>query len=479
MSPDSVPASTRLEIGWTTRPDWAAVSGRRLTVIAASLFYAAAFHWSYRDLVAPQYTAWGAGYRPLAWSVLATIYGACALPVLFMPIEMRRPSQFLLYIQYFLVFIPSAFLSFYVNRPQLGVGEATALLGWMTAGMLLLQAGYCAPLVRFGTVRLSPRLFWVVLTLAGIGLFAYTGAILRGNFRLVGLSDVYDVRSAMGDLITASGSGFISYAQLWLGNLILPIAFAAGVYFRHRWLSLVSLLGYLFIFGISGQKVALVAIVYLPGTYLLLRTGRRSLPATMGLALASILLTGYLVAALFGPLINTWYVAVLNFRTFTIQGINLSQYYAFFQNHPTTNLSHLSGIRWFIRYPYDLDIPFTLGYFYYAAPVGNNSGMWATDAIGGFGAWAIPLVSLVASGIFWALDSCAEGLDPRFVALIVAYIGTTLANVSLGTTLLSGGLSLLLIVLALMPRSQTIVARKRPRRAGDRLQSMNIVPVPS
>ena len=438
------------------------VSTRRLCLCAVVLAYAGAFHLTYRDLVAPQYASWGAGYRSLSAGLVSAIYCACLLPALLMPIEFKRPSQLFLYVQYFLVFIPSAFLAFFVNRPDLNPDQALSLLAWMTAGMLALQIGYFVPIAKIGSVRLSPRLFWAGVVVIGLALFAYMASVLRGNFRLVSLADVYDVRSAMGDLIAASGSSFVTYAQLWLGNLFLPLAFAAGIYFRRRSISALALLGYLFIFGVSGQKVALMAIVYLPSTYWLLRHRRRSVPEAMGFALSVIVLAGYAIAPLFGTLVSTWYIALLNFRTFTIQGINLSQYYAFFLNHPVTNLSHLSGIRWFVHYPYELDIPFTLGYYFYDAPVGNNSGMWATDAIGGFGSWAIPFVSMLASGVFWLVDSVAHGLNARFVALTIAYIAATLANVSLGTTLLSGGIILLCIGLALMPRVEQVAAVHDP-----------------
>lgn len=427
-----------------------------MVTVLATAVYAVAFHLTYRDLVHPQQDAWGAGYRALPVSLLVLIYTCCVVPAFVMPVEFRRPTQLLFYIQYYFVFVPAAFVVFYLDLPVLSFSDATALLLWMTSGMLVLSAAYAVPLMRVRGVKVAPRLFWSVFIPVALILTGYMAWVFRSNFQLVGLAQVYDVRAALGDVIAANGNAFVLYAQIWVGNLILPLAFAIGAFSRRWLLCAATLAGYMFIFATSGQKVALMAILYIPAFYFLLRRRGRNIPAALVAALSLVLVAGYAVVALAPPVVAAWYIALLHFRTLAVQAINVGQYFVFFQGHPVTRMAHLAGVRSFVHYPYQLDIPYTLGDYFYNAPVGNNSGMWASDAIAGAGAWAIPIVSAVCAVIFWVFDCCARPFKPEFVALAAAYIGATFTNVSLGTTLVSGGFALLAALLMILPRTGSL-----------------------
>lgn len=432
------------------------ISLRRIAAVCATVVYVASFHSVYRDLVVPQQGGYGAGYRALSPGLMILIYSACIVPSFWMPVRLKRPSQLLFYIQYYLVFVPAAFMVFYLDLPQLTVPQATSVLLWMFAGLLVLEGVYQIPLVRFRPLSVEPRLFWACVCTVGVGLLADVILVSRGNFQIANLAQVYDVRTAQGELISASGSHFVVYAQAWMDNLVLPLAFAFGVFGRRWWMAVCALLGYLFVYGVSGQKIALLAIAYLPGFYVILRKRDRNVPAALAVAFSALLLASYAVEAWLPPVVSIWYTALIDFRTFAIQGLNLGQYYSFFLNHPVTHLSHLGVVRWFVHYPYQLGIDYTLGDYFYNTMVGNNSGMWAADAIAGFGTWSIPVISALAAGIFWLLDCCAAPFDPRFVALLLAYIGTTFANVSLGTTFVTGGVGLLCVFFLVLPQNEPL-----------------------
>jgi hypothetical protein len=139
--------------------------------------------------------------------------------------------------------------------------------------------------------------------------------------------------------------------------------------------------------------------------------------------------------------------------------MNFVQYFAFFQNHPHTYLSHVTGLNLLVSYPYSVPLPIEIGYFWYDSPVDNNSGFWATDAIGGFGAWAIPFVSAIAAVLFWVVDSCAKPFDPKFVALMLSFAALSFANLSLGTTFVSGGVGLVCVALCFLPTRGAIARR--------------------
>jgi len=51
------------------------------------------------------------------------------------------------------------------------------------------------------------------------------------------------------------------------------------------------------------------------------------------------------------------------------------------------------------------------------------------------------------------LDSAAQRQNPRLATLVVCYVAFNLSNISIFTSLLSGGLGLLILLLHLMPTS--------------------------
>jgi len=53
--------------------------------------------------------------------------------------------------------------------------------------------------------------------------------------------------------------------------------------------------------------------------------------------------------------------------------------------------------------------------------------------------------------VFWILDSCAARHDVVLASLMVAFVTLNLLNVSLFTTIVSGGLGLVAALMVLMP----------------------------
>jgi hypothetical protein len=78
--------------------------------------------------------------------------------------------------------------------------------------------------------------------------------------------------------------------------------------------------------------------------------------------------------------------------------------------------------------------------------------LWATDGLGALGLPGILVISAVCALVFWAMDSAARGHDIRFAALATTYAAYNLANISIFTSLYSGGLAILILTLFFMPR---------------------------
>jgi hypothetical protein len=280
----------------------------------------------------------------------------------------------------------------------------------------------------------------------------YLAMTLGGIFHLVSFSDVYDLRNTMADALKATGSSFGFYAQSLLSALMLPFLFATGISHRAKWVIVPVAFGYVFLFGLGGAKAAALALVYLPLLSLILSRPLNRIALTIVCGLSAILLFGYATRFVLPPRIHLYYVALVHFRFLTVPPLTIPQYFAFFQGHPVTHLSHVSGLNKLVHYPYDLDVPYTIGTYFYSVPVGANSGFWAGDGLAGFGLWGIPLLSIVCGAVFWLLDSVSADLDPRFVGLALAFCTVFFGNASLFTTLITGGLAALILLLLIAPR---------------------------
>jgi hypothetical protein len=163
-------------------------------------------------------------------------------------------------------------------------------------------------------------------------------------------------------------------------------------------------------------------------------------------------LTGFLLSVVSPPIVSKWYIAIINFRTFSVPQIVIAQYYEFFKHNPLTYMSHVNGLNWFLAYPYDGPYPVLIGEYFYGSSMNANAGLWAGDGLAGFGLPGIIIMSSVCAFVFWILDSVSRRNDPAFIAGAMTLIVVSFTNTPLSTTFLSGGLGLLFLAVLTMPR---------------------------
>lgn len=93
---------------------------------------------------------------------------------------------------------------------------------------------------------------------------------------------------------------------------------------------------------------------------------------------------------------------------------------------------------------------------------------WTQDGIVGAGLAAVPVQSVVFVMILAAVNTASRGLDPKFAVTAVSMSAQRFSDGSLPTSLLSGGLVFLIIMLWLAPR------REAPGKDGE----VSVVPQP-
>lgn len=419
----------------------------RVWFVAAVAVYCIVFIMTYELYVLPTYDAWGFSHNEHPSWYLSVFLLLAIIPSVWKPLDFYRPSQLLFLIQYFIIYIPSLYIVYHTSNPELSTDEALFLSILMFAGLSIIQAVYYMPLKKIRFNCLSADKFWILFTVSMIGLFVYIIWLLGGNFRFANLEEIYDVRSLMSEIVASSGSRLGFYAQMWLAGFFLPFCIANWAFTHKKKYLIIAGVGYLILFGVGGSKTTLFASVYIFLVYLWVRNIGRHSQTFFAFGLCLILLAGKALQLLGLEKIAFWYKTVVNFRTFAVPQLTIPQYFKFFENHPLTYLSHITGFNYFIKYPYSGDIPRYIGEFYYGSPVGANAGFWAGDGITAFGPYGIIVMSFVCALLFWLVDCISEPFDSRFVMIAITFIATSFTNISLSTTLVSGGLGLLLLSL--------------------------------
>jgi hypothetical protein len=120
----------------------------------------------------------------------------------------------------------------------------------------------------------------------------------------------------------------------------------------------------------------------------------------------------------------------------------MSVYYnLFFENHPYIYFSHISGINKLIDYPYKNQLGVEVGsYFTTFSDYNANANFFITDGLSSVGLFGILLMGIICAIVFYIFDSIASKTKLIIPILLISNVTVALMNVSLFTTLISGGL---------------------------------------
>jgi len=438
------------------------ILNERVLIVISTVLFVSIFNLTYSKLIAPVYESWGSSENATPITYLLVSWILSVLPSLWMPVKLDRPSQFLFLIQYYVIFIPACFVLYNSSIPYIPPENVFNLVLLLFAGLSIIQSTYFLDLGRPISLQIKSWLYWRTLFIVMIGFICYTIYSFVGNFRLANLEEIYTVRSALADSVEDSGSRFGFYAQMWLAGFFFPLYAGLAMYTGRRWMLLFVAAGYLLLFGIGGSKSTILTFFYFPVIFCSLKLVKNYRIPLLIFSFCILISLGFLLDIFELTEISYWYVAIVNYRIWGIPALLIGQYYEFFSQNPVTYMSHVSGINYFISYPYDMDLPRIIGTYFYGFPVGSNAGFWAGDGIASFGPHGIIFISTICAIIFWVFDNIAKRFVCDFVIIAMAFIATSFGNISIFTLISSGGFGLLIIALAAMPASRKHTSVFRP-----------------
>lgn len=423
--------------------------GRRAALTIGLLLYAAAFTWAYASWVSVVWGYQGATYIAPTVSSLCFSFLLVPLPSFFLGITIERPSQIIFWIIYLTVFVPSLLVPSFVGLSS--SWEIMLLSLTLTIGMTILALSYRLPLARMGVRKISPSFFWSGLAALWLVCNVILVAVYHGRMKIVGLAQVYDVRLEARHV--AAASPIAGYASALAGDALNPLLMAFGIATGRKWILAVGVIGQVLIYSTAAMKSVLISPIVVVGVYFVVRkfASSAAVRVPFGMALACIVLAAGSAKVIGGIIFS--FATMLLFRTLAIPGIEMAEYYDFFHRFPNTFYSQVTGVDWFVKYPYKLSLGREVSAQYLGNSVANaNASFFAMDGIASLGLAGIIIISVICAFVLLVVDSCAIDLKLEFAAGALAYSAISLANVSLFTTLLGNGLILLMLAFACMPQ---------------------------
>ncbi|OII21835.1 hypothetical protein [Frigoribacterium sp. MCBA15_019] len=456
----------------------AALLRHAVGVSVGTMVYALSLHWVYANLITVPFAYAGFTYREASpQATMATIAVACAVAIT-LPARPQRVSHVMLWVLFVVGVAPALLMvayTGYLKADEAVLASATVgvAFGVATVGTRLLDgrgrsaavagheslAGGPLDLGPFAPApgsdpgrRLPPSTaLWVVCGLHSALTYGVMAATTGLSLRFVALDDVYDVRAVYKEEVQGD-NGLLGYLLSGQANVVNTVLMARGLSRRNVPLIAVGVIGQLLLYSGTGFKTILFSFPAVVFIALATRVARgRALAPGVGYLAGPVVLMVLAAGAdeLQGGLLWTSLFA----RRFLITpGVLTSVYVEFFGENPPAMLGQ-SVLRWWVDYPYDRSIPMEVGqYLQPGGALAANANLFA-DGFANFGHLGVLGTGAVLLAFLRFVDWSARGLPLTVGAMVMMMPSITLSNTSLPTAMLSHGLALGTLVLAVAPRT--------------------------
>jgi len=425
-------------------------SRTRILLIFVGFLYLLILHFSYRYKICPEFVYMGYVYSnpPVYIIMIAWLTGLT--PLLWMPVNITRPSQIIYWFLYLLVVIPVSIVPVYISR--VGIDSLIKISWPILISFAFMGLFYKFPLLSVKRIHIPQILFWWI-SIVSIG-FLYL-FILR-NFRshLVMVnpllsSEVYKTRLS-GREILAQSSVISGYLIPTLSEVINPFFIALGLYSKKIIWVMIGFVGQILMYMTDAQKMIIFSPFLLIGLFFILRKSGKK--AGMRIFIVFILLV--ILAILMDNILSTnIFTSIIVRREILTHGLLTKYYFDFFSVNPKANLGYNRILHNYVNYPYPYPPPFIIGNYYFGSPyMSANENFWA-QGFADFGYFGVFFLSFMLAIILWLYDSISKPLPLQFSTILLTLPGSSLASSSFFTSILTHNIIVLLVFIYILPKS--------------------------
>lgn len=435
--------ATRPRTRYSALSRWYAPS--RATVVVGVIVLLAAIHISYQFVVSPRYAYQLLVYITPNTAVYAAMLALIVGMSLILPIRLSRPGDFLLWIVYILVIVPSLTISYLAGTLP---DETQITLGLVVSACfsLAIVAGRAHTPDLLAKIKpLSVRAAWICIIAFSAVTYLSLAASGSLRFSIPGLDQVYSVRSAF---VSANAANkLLGYVMPNQSNVINPLILAIGVCTRRKWLIVVALIGELLLFGAAGHKTVLFAVPAVLAVAWVFRGGRR--PA------AALLLWGFVgliaAAAIFDAVLSTnWLSSLFTRRFIDVPGLLTGAWIHVFSGMPKAHFAY-GFLAPFLDYPYSVAPSYLVANMFFGNATLNANANMLADGYANFGWFGIAFEVAIFAGIVVLANSLSTRVPLRAAVMLLVMPAVAMSNASVLTSLLTHGVALALVVMAVLP----------------------------
>ncbi len=421
----------------------------RLLLVAFVIVYLLILHFSYVKLISPIWGYMGFIYNNPSFFTIFLTWVIATIPALWMPIDIKRPSQIIYWVFYTLIIIPIVIVPVYISGTLFDSFIKISLP--ILISFAIISLIYKIPLLKARRLHIPyhNHIFWLVLLTILLINCIYIIAFFGSGLKLVNLfssEEVYSLRLSAREVIQG---GIIGYIILWCFRLINPFLIAFGLNSKKYIFVIAGILAQVLIYSIDASKGVLLLIFILLGLYFILRKGGRK----AGMEILMIVICLIVISYVSDYISNTnIFISLGVRREILIHGLLTDYYFDFFSKNPKAYLGYNRILQDFVDYPYSYEPPFVIGEYYFNNPATNaNENFWAYG-FADFGYPGVFILGFIVAGIFWLCDSLSVVFPIKFSALLLFSPLFSLGSTSLFTSLLSHGIIFLLIFLWIIPK---------------------------
>lgn len=433
----------------------------RFLIIGGVVLYVLGLSYTYSELTARVWTGYPNFNPPLLAMLVSSILAA--IPSVWMPVYLRRPTQLIFWCLYIMVYIPTIIVAIFAFPEALHVYLCIQLPMFLM--FCLFSLPYWFPLVRIPSIFSKNFTRRAILVFVFVLLYLTVAPILELEMNIIRFSEVYDVRAIYKTRL-AQTIGIIGILIRWIMYVLNPLLFGYGITRKKWWMIILGLLGQIIIYSTTGFKSSLFVLLLVPAVLIAYRQRGRLFGVYIVIGSVGIIVISRLLDIILDTdLITSLFVR----RAIIVPGLLTNYYFDFFLTNPKVLLSNSTYFGFIFRllgysYPYSDGIPYVIGEAYFGRNgMSANANIWA-DAFANFGYPGLFIYTLVLALLFNIYDSIAARKDPRIALILLTGLAVAFTNSALLTVLIGHGFLIALIILCILPSD--ISQSGTRRRAG-------------
>ncbi|CEG29107.1 hypothetical protein [Bacillus sp. B-jedd] len=395
------------------------------------LIYKIVIELVYIFQISPIYSYTGLTLNMNIWNFVISFL--CFSLIIFMfPKNKSKPSTYLYLILNLFLTIPT--LSYFWLNNQSIVYTIFLVLSCLIIAYFLRKRPIEININKgIKSANLILKIIFIFYVLVTLYLIIERGGI---DFRALNFQTIYSLRSEKGF------SGILGYLLNWSAKVFFPFFFAYFLYSKKKWNCTIVLCLQLLLYLSFGFKAYLFSIGMLIMVVILMKKNKFERDFTLGFTL--IILLSSALSRISTILLNS-----IPFRMIFVPSQIQYQYYDFFKIREKMFFADgLIGKVFSVESPFDVPVPFVIAMHFQGAVSNSNTGVFS-DAYSNGGFITMILFAIILALILYLVDSLTERIPPVLVVASLSYMMFVLNDNSLTNALLTGGISLMLILLFL------------------------------